>query len=221
MSFLGAPAQLLLWLPPNSRCDPRVTPNPLDRFFAAPRRRRLLWLLAIGTVAFGIAALPSLGTMEDHGVGILELEFVGGTDKADEVTGELGSEGRSAARTSLFLDYPYLICYGLFLAGACVAVAARAARRGRRRLAAAGPLIAWGGLGAAAMDAIENAALLLVLDGQTGQPFPAIASGCAAVKFALAATALIYALIGWAVTASGANRGANSQQTNRDARQRD
>jgi hypothetical protein len=174
--------------------------SPLFRLFAERRRRRLLWLLAIGTIAFGVAALPSLGTMQDNGVGILELEFVGSTDRANELTTELGSDGRSAARISLFLDYPYLLCYGLFLAAACVAVAARAERTGRPRLSATGALLAWSGLGAAAMDAIENGALLLILDGQTGQPFPAIATGCAAVKFALAGPASIYALIGWAVT---------------------
>jgi hypothetical protein len=184
-------------------CAP-VSSNALTRLFAAPRRRRLLWLLLAGTIVFGVAALPSLGTMQDNGVGILELEFVRSTERADEFTAELGSEGRSAARTSLLLDYPYLLCYGLFLAGACVAVAARAERLGKRSLASAGTLIAWGGLGAAAMDAIENGALLLILDGQTGQPLPAIASGCAAVKFALAGTALIYALIGWAATRKAA-----------------
>ena len=61
-------------------------------------------------------------------------------------------------------DYAYLVAYGLFLSGACVAVADRAHRAGRRRLAALGPPLAWGALAAAACDAVENAALLLILD---------------------------------------------------------
>jgi hypothetical protein len=182
-----------------------VIPTPLPGLFReSPRRRRLLWALVIGTLLFGIAALPSLGTMSDHGVGILELEFVGTTGKADRYYAELGPDGRSAARTSLLLDYPYLVCYGLFLAGACVVVSARARRIGRPLLASAGALLAWGALGAALMDAIENGALLLILGGDTGQPIPAIATGCAAVKFALAGASSAYALICWLVTRRGA-----------------
>jgi hypothetical protein len=138
--------------------------------------------------------------MDDNGVGILALEFTGTAGKAAEHYDRLGAEGRDAARTSLLLDYPYLIAYGLFLAGACVAVADRARRAGRRRLAALGPPLAWGALGAAACDAVENAMLLAILGGHTGQPWPAIAFACASVKFALASAASVYALGGWLAT---------------------
>ena len=80
-------------------------------------------------MALGIAALPFVSTMEDHGVGIIELEFTGTSAQAEQHYEELGPDGRSAARTSLLLDYPYLVAYGLFLAGACVAVADRGRRR--------------------------------------------------------------------------------------------
>jgi len=173
---------------------------PLPRLFAPARRRATLWALAIATVAIGLAALPALGDMEDHGVGIIELEFTGTSAKAEQHYEELGPDGRSAARTSLLLDYPYLVAYGLFLAGACVAVADRARRAGRARLAAIGVPLAWGALGAAACDAVENAMLLLILDGNTGQPWPAIAFACASVKFALAGLALLYAIGGWVAT---------------------
>jgi hypothetical protein len=153
-------------------------------------------VLAIATVALGLAALPSLRTMSDNGVGILELEFTGTSDRAARHHAELGPDGRSAARTSLLIDYGYLIAYGLFLAGACVAVADRAHRAGRARLAALGAPLAWGALGAAACDAVENTMLLLILAGHTDQPWPAIAFGCATVKFALAASAALYALGG-------------------------
>jgi hypothetical protein len=172
----------------------------LPWLFRPAHRGRLLLALAIATVALGVAALPSLGTMEDNGVGIIELEFTGTADKAEQHHTDLGSEGRSAARTSLYIDYAYLVAYGLFLAGACVAVADRARRTGRTRLAALGPWLAWAALGAAACDAIENAALLLILGGETGQPWPALAFGFATVKFALAIGASLYALGGWLAT---------------------
>ena len=51
------------------------------------------------------------------------------------------------------------------LSAACVVLAARAADRGRTRLAAVGPLIAWFAVIAAALDALEDVAILLVLGG--------------------------------------------------------
>lgn len=138
--------------------------------------------------------------MQDHGVGIIELEFTDRSDLAEANYEDLGPDGRSAARTSLLIDYPYLVAYGLFLSGVCVAVADRARRAGRMRLAALGPPVAWGALGAAACDAVENAALLLILDGHTGQPWPAISTGFASVKFILAVAASLYALCGWLMT---------------------
>ena len=147
-----------------------------------------------------VAALPFVQEMEDHGVGIIELEFTDSSDSAEAKYEDLGPDGRSAARTSLLIDYAYLVAYGLFLAGACIAVADRARRAGRRRLAALGPPLAWGALAAAACDAVENAALLLILDGHTGQPWPAISTSFASVKFILAVAASLYALCGWLVT---------------------
>jgi hypothetical protein len=173
---------------------------PFAGLFGEGRRRRALWALALLTLAFGVAALPSLDTMDEHGVGIIELEFVGTSEKAQELYTDLGAEGRDAARTSLYLDYPYLVCYGLFLAGACTAVSTRARALGWARAAGAGALLAWGSLLAAGFDALENAALLLVLGDHTGQPWPAIATASASAKFALAIAASLYVLGGIVAT---------------------
>jgi hypothetical protein len=163
---------------------------------SAGATRRALWLLAIGTIAFGLAALPSLNTMSDHGTGVIDLELMATTKEAERVLSEYGPDGRSAARTSLWLDYPYLVCYSLFLALAGGTIAGRAERLGRGTWRAVGITVAWGGLLAGLLDAIENAALLWVLDGHPEQPFPAIAYVCALPKFALAAAAVLYLLIG-------------------------
>ena len=156
-------------------------------------------MLAAGTLAFGLAALPSLGTMSDHGTGVIELELMRATSKAEQVLRDYGSEGRSAARTSLWLDYPYLVCYALFFSLACSALSERAARLGRERWAAIGAALAWGALAAGLFDAIENAALLRVLDGHPGQPYPAIAYFCALPKFVLTSAALLYLIVGLVV----------------------
>lgn len=162
------------------------------------RRRRLaLWLLAGLTVALGLAQMPALDTMSDQGVSVIELELMRTAARAAEVMSDLGEEGRDAGRTHLALDYPYLIAYGLFLSLACTAIAARAREQGKTGWQRAGELLAWGALGAALFDAIENTALLAVLDRNVDQPYPAIAFAAALAKFALSILATAYALAGW------------------------
>ena len=108
--------------------------------------------------------------------------------------------GRDAARESLYLDYPYLILYGLFFAAACTVVAARAAERGMTRLARPGMALAIGALVAAVCDAIENAALLAGLGGHTDQPWPAVAFAFASIKFVLTIAAALYVVVGFLLT---------------------
>ena len=167
-------------------------------------RGRLLWLFAAGTLIFGLAQLPAIGEMTDRGAGIIEFELAATAARAQEIVSGWGEEGRSAARQSLLLDYPYLIFYGLFLAGACAAVADRAAQRGQAGLARFGRPMALAALGAAGADAVENAALLAVAGQHTDQPWPAIAALFAVIKFALAIAAMLYALVGLALTRGAA-----------------
>ena len=170
-------------------------------------RGRWLWLCLVGTVVFGLAQLPAIGEMTDRGAGIIEFELAATSSHAQEIVSEWGEEGRSAARESLLLDYPYLVFYGLLLAGACAAVADRAARRGKAGLARIGKAMPLVALGAAGADAIENAALLAVAGEHTDQPWPALAALFAVIKFTLAIAATLYALVGFALTRGPATTG--------------
>lgn len=163
------------------------------------RRRQTLWALAALWLILGAVQLPSLGTMRDHGTSVIEFELMRTEARTAEVLADLGSEGRDAARTELWLDFPYLIVYGLFLSLACTAIADRARERGKRRWQRGGELLAWGALGAALFDTIENISLLRILAGHADQPYPAIAYGAAVCKFALFIAAALYALAGWIV----------------------
>jgi hypothetical protein len=160
----------------------------------------VLWALAGITLVFGLAQTPALGTISDRGAGILRFELARSSARADEIVTEWGSKGRTAARQSLILDYGYLVGYGLLIAGACVVVGERAARLGRRRLAAAAPVLAWAALAAAACDALENVNLLIVAGQHTAQPWPGLAFAFACGKFLLVNLALLFALIGWTTT---------------------
>src|SRR5688572_8868807 len=138
--------------------------------------------------------------MSDRDVGVIEFELARTSEKASEYYALLGDEGRDEARKQLYFDYPYLILYGLFYAAACIVVAARAAERGMPRLARWGRPFAIAGLAGAACDAVENFALLRVLDGHTDQPWPGIAFTFASAKFLLIAGAVLYAVIGFVLT---------------------
>ena len=166
----------------------------------SPRRGLIVLGLFVASLVFLLLMRGPVEEMSDRGVGIIEFEIARTSEKASEYYGELGETGRDEARTSLYLDYPYLVLYGLFYAAACLVVAARAAERGLERLARWGRPAAIAGLVAASCDAVENAALLQVLDGHTDQPWPAIAFTFASAKFLLIAAALLYALVGLVLT---------------------
>jgi hypothetical protein len=76
------------------------------------------------------------------------------------------------------------------------------------RLARLGRPLAIGALAAAGCDAIENAALLRLLGGHTGQPWPGIAFTAASLKFLLAIAAVLYAIVGFLMTLRASRRAA-------------
>lgn len=164
-----------------------------------PRRGRQvvgLFILMFGVGALGLPAMGQMGT----NVSILDLQFMRTSANAVEKVALLGPSGVDAAQMSHYLDFLYLATYALALSAACAVLAARAADRGQARLAAIGPRVAWLAVIAAGLDAVEDVAILLVLDGRTEQPWPAIAFGCSVVKFALIAVVILYLVVGLAVT---------------------
>lgn len=161
-----------------------------------PSRGRELvgWIILV----FGAGALqlPALGRLAIHGVDIVQFELMRTTNEAVRLSGMLGSDGLAAARQQLYLDFPYLVLYGIALSGGCALLAARAARRGHPAIAAAGGAFAVLAVLAAACDAAENVALLAVTFGHTAQPWPGTASAFAATKFILLALTLVFLIVG-------------------------
>ncbi|HMJ02577.1 MAG TPA: hypothetical protein VK506_06525, partial [Conexibacter sp.] len=148
-------------------------------------RRRALWILAIVTLGLFAVLLALDGTMQDAGGhGIVDFELAFTSDRAGEILAAWGDEGRDAARLSLWLDYLYLVAYGLFLWLAVKAVRDGALRRGWVRFARPGGAIALLPLVTAAADAVEDAFLLLALGGHGGDVAPALGGAFAVVKFA-------------------------------------
>lgn len=170
-------------------------PSPAHATFI----RRWGWLAAlIATLAY-MALLRQQGAplLQWLPAGILTLEMPVTPERAQHWIDALGARGHAMAVLQVQLDYVFLLLYPLAFATALARVAplaagvvARACRAGARAVWVAG-----------ALDAIENFAMLRMLDGETATPWPQLSTACAAVKFAIVLAALLMlvaGLVAWA-----------------------
>jgi hypothetical protein len=165
-------------------------------------RRRRLWILGIATLVLGAVEVIYDGQMQDaghHGIVAFEVAFTSG--KAHEILTAWGTDGRHAARLSLWFDFAYLIVYGLFLWQAVGALGDALRRRGLARLAAPAAAISLLPLVGAAADALEDVFLLLQLGGRATSAGALLAGSFATVKFLCLAVAIAYLLAGLAALA--------------------
>jgi hypothetical protein len=124
--------------------------------------------------------------------GILDLEVPWSTAGAKKVLTALGRDGIEEARKQVCLDYVFLLLYPIAISLTCALVGGFI----RGKLGVLGVLVAWGVLLAGPLDAIENAAMLRVLAGDTGSPWPQLSTACAIVKFSLVFGGLGYVAVG-------------------------
>lgn len=182
-----------------------MKPSHLPRLFVLAARKRSLGALAGLTLLAGAAMLPAMRTMADHGASLLAFESAGSVARSQEIVSEWGAAGKDAMWWQLALDIPFLIGYGLFAAGACTAVAARAQRSGRQRLRRAATIIAWFGPLAAGADLLQNVSLALILAGHEAQPWPRISALGGYLTNILMAIGLAFALCGAIATRRAAS----------------
>jgi hypothetical protein len=168
--------------------------------FARAAHRRSLLALAAMTLVAGAAMLPAMATMADHGASLFAFESAGCVARSQEILADWGDAGKAAMWWQLGLDIPFLIGFGLFLAGACTAVARRAGLLGRRRLERVALAIAWFGPVAAAADFLQDVSLALVLSGHVSQPWPRISALAGPLTSTLIGIAALFALCGIVAT---------------------
>jgi hypothetical protein len=162
-------------------------------------RRKWLWITGVVSSVLLIAlTVIDFELKATGGPGIVAFEVAGTTDRANEILAEWGEDGRDWARLSLWLDFPYLIAYGAFFALAVAALRDAGRDRGWHRYARAGSLLVLAPIAAALFDAVEDVALLLVVDGHADSPAPAIATAFALVKFLALGVTILYLLAGLA-----------------------
>jgi hypothetical protein len=133
--------------------------------------RRGLWTAGIILLlGFGLPQLPAIFTMNSLGADLLTFEFVCTERRAQQILAGWGDAGRDAARTQLVWDFGFIVGYGLLLW-----LGAKAAGTGR--------LIVSLGPAAAVADLCENLTLIRLLNGDLIQPWPALATLFASLKF--------------------------------------
>jgi hypothetical protein len=157
-----------------------------------PRRERLhrfvdfWWLWAIAALAAG-----AVTTAAAQGFPIVELEFAGTAERADDVVRgiDLG-----VVRVTILWDFLFIFFYApaLFF-GSLWARRQFGGDFGRK----AGTVIAAGGLVAGALDLVENVAMLAYLRDPSGWGgWNPLAAAMAIPKFVLALVGVVYILLG-------------------------
>ncbi len=163
----------------------------------APLRRRAFataTALALATMA-GLGASGAPLRTEAAPQGIVSFELAGGLAAAERILASWDARARTQAGLNLRADYLFLFAYASAIGLAC-ALVGDALRARAPRAAALGAALAWGQLAAAALDAVENAALIALLLGARSAALPGLAAACAVPKFALVTAGLGYATAG-------------------------
>ena len=145
-----------------------------------------------------MAALQMLGAplqTQPAPMGIVSFEFAGTLPRAQEILDSWGTTGQTYAGLNLGLDFLFLVSYGAAIGLGCVLVAQCVPER-LGWLRSLGVVLAWALIAAALLDAVENYALIQVLLGAQSGTWPALARWCAAPKFLIVGTGLLYLVAG-------------------------
>lgn len=124
--------------------------------------------------------------------GILEMESVWSSQRAGEVREAWGAQGIDSARKQVYLDFLFLVLYPVLVSFVCAWFAGGLSGK----MAMYGVMVSWAVLLCAPLDAVENLAILKMLSGAIQQPFPAIATIAAGIKFSLLFGGFFYILVG-------------------------
>jgi hypothetical protein len=171
-----------------------------DRQRATPdSRRKPLAGLAVAWLVLLVAILVLNGKMTaSGGSGILAFEFAGSHDSVARMSAQWGASGRAAAKWANIVDYGFLVVYGALLTIAISAVRGLASWRGLERVARLGTLLLPLPIVAAAVDAVQNTALLVALHGDGGDTAPRLAQISGIVTSTLLVVVLLYLVAGGA-----------------------
>ncbi len=150
----------------------------------------VLALLLVATLVFAVILKRQGKPLDEAGASIVDYELAWSRAGAQAVL-DAWQGLLSTARRQILIDFGYLLVYPLLLALAC----AMLSESPRNALAAVGLFLSWAVLAAAPLDAVENLALLRMLDRGAAEGPARLAGWCAGLKFTLVFAALGYAVL--------------------------
>ncbi len=169
-------------------------PHPFA--WLAPRRQRRAFLFFLVLALLVMTAIQTLNpplVTSAAPAGIVSFELAGTLQGAQAIMASWGTEGQVYAALSLGLDYLFLLAYAGAISLGCALVGRNLESSLGQR---SGLFLAWGVWAAAALDALENYALIRLLLGSSQGAWPPVAFWCATFKFLLVGAGLVYALLG-------------------------
>lgn len=172
--------------------------HPFEKLSPAAQRAAYWGALAITLLLAGVLqsmAAPFAGSKpgEPTRYNILHFEFAGDVATAKAIVDSWGADGQAQALKQTLVDYLFLLSYPQAIALGILAVLKNARSA---MLWKAGRWLAWLQWLAGLLDAVENAALIGILKGHVASPLPEIAFWCAAPKFAIVVSGIVFVLAG-------------------------
>lgn len=183
-------------------------PGPFAKTSSARMRPLLLISGALSLALFIAMAILDEKMKQNGGPGIVGLEVAGTAGRAAEILAQWGEGGRDAAQISLIIDFPFLISYAIFFGAACTAVgrglSSVAMGKGAKAeiakpMARIAPWLGWAFILAAVLDAIENLALLRVINFNL-TPWTGVAQATASPKLAIFGAGIVFLLVSLILT---------------------
>ena len=123
---------------------------------------------------------------------MIAFELAGTDQAAADMRAQWCCGERDIVRRSIYWDFPFIFCYSITLAWAA-AWAVRVFRSAGLNARVLGTAIVAAPVVAGLLDAVEDVALLRILDGSRGEFFPRTAMLTATVKFMLCGYAALFA----------------------------
>ena len=161
-------------------------------WLATSYRWALLAILLAATVFLAVTLTVQGSSLKTSVAanGILSYEFAWNQARAQAIL-DSWSSIEPTARRQLLLDFGFLIAYPMLLSLACAMLAGSSFNS----MAGVGVFISWAVLAAGPLDAVENFALLRMLDQGAIQSLARLSGWCAGIKFLLVFSALGYIVL--------------------------
>ena len=170
----------------------------LEKLIEFPKNKAVI---LITLIAFILALLISQFIMApieaelkgSTGYGVIEFEFAWTSEQINTIFKAWGSEGKKKEAFVTYVDFLFIPCYSLFMAGCILLVT----RKLEGKLQEIGLYMTILPFIAGIFDVIENINLLLMLtyDAFIWSLSPFIASLCATIKFSLIFIAIIFFIV--------------------------